>query len=104
MKYVSHCFNIAFCPAIAQAVNTGIPPRRPDCEPGSDHAGSVMDRAALDRFPPSTLVTLAKHSFHQLLHNHRHLSSTAGAIGQLMVAAIKVELLPLQPLPLRNSA
>jgi hypothetical protein len=60
----------------------GFPPRRPGFDSVSGHVGFVVDKVALGQvffeyfgFPCQSL-------FHQLLHNHHHLSSGAGTIGQ----------------------
>jgi hypothetical protein len=67
---------------IAQAVSRWLPTRRPVFEPGSGHVGFVVDKVALgqvfskySRFPCQFL-------FHQLFHNHPHLSSGASTISQ----------------------
>jgi hypothetical protein len=56
--------------------------RRPGFEAGSGHVGFEMDKVALGQLSPSTSVSPAGSSFHQLLHSHHHLSSEAGTIGQ----------------------
>jgi hypothetical protein len=60
----------------------GFPPRRPGFEPGSGHVGFVVDKVALGQVFSEYFGFPGKSSFHQLLHNHHHLSSGAGTIGQ----------------------
>jgi hypothetical protein len=60
----------------------GIPPRRPGFKAGSSHVGFVMDRVALGLVFSEHFVFPCQSSLHQFLHNHHHLSSGAGTIGQ----------------------
>jgi hypothetical protein len=62
------------CRAIAQAVSRWLP--------GSGHVGFVVDKVALGQVFSEYFGFPCQSSFHQLLHNHRHLSSGAGTIGQ----------------------
>jgi hypothetical protein len=64
--------------ARAQVVNAGFPPRWP----GSGHVGSVMDKVALGQVFSEYFGFPCQSSFHQLLHNHPHLSSGGCTIGQ----------------------
>jgi hypothetical protein len=60
----------------------GFPPRRPGFDPGSSQVGFVVDKVALGQVFSEYFSFLCQSSFHQLLHNHPHLSSGAGTIGQ----------------------
>jgi hypothetical protein len=60
----------------------GFPPRRPGFDPRSGHVGFVVDKVTLGQVF-SDFGFPCQYSFHQLLHNHHHLSSGAGTIGQL---------------------
>jgi hypothetical protein len=51
-------------------------------EPGSGHVGFVVDKVALGQVFSEYFGFPCQSSFHQLLHNHHHLSSGAGTIGQ----------------------
>jgi hypothetical protein len=68
--------------AIAQVVVAGFPPRRPGFDPGSGQVGFVVDKVALGQVFSEYFGFPCKSSFQQLLHNHPHLSSGAGTIGQ----------------------
>jgi hypothetical protein len=68
--------------AIAQAVSRCFPPRRPGFDPGSGQVGFVVDKVALGLVFSEYFGFPCQSSFHQLLHNHPHLSSVAGIIGQ----------------------
>jgi hypothetical protein len=57
-------------------------PRRPGFDPGSGQVGFVVDKVALGQVFSEYLGCPCQSSFHQLLHNHPHLSSGAGTIGQ----------------------
>jgi hypothetical protein len=57
------------------------PPRRPGFDPGSGQVGFV-DKVALGQVFSEYSGFPCQSSFHQLLHNHPHLSSGAGTIGQ----------------------
>jgi hypothetical protein len=62
---------------------TGIaPPRWPGFKPGFSHVGFVVDEVALGYVFFEYFVFPFQSSFHQFLHNHHHLSSGAGTIGQ----------------------
>jgi hypothetical protein len=56
---------------------------RPGFEPGSGHVGFVVDKVALGQVFPEYFGFPCQFSFHQLLHNHPHLSSGACTIGQI---------------------
>jgi hypothetical protein len=60
----------------------GFPPRRPGFEPGSGHVGFVVDKVALEQVSSEYFRFPRQSSFNQFLHNHHHLSSGAGTIGQ----------------------
>jgi hypothetical protein len=60
----------------------GFPPRRPWFDPGSGKVGFVVDKVALGQVFSEYFGFPCQSSFHQLLHNHPHLSSEAGTIGQ----------------------
>jgi hypothetical protein len=60
----------------------GFPPRRPVFKPGSSHVGYVVEKVALGQVFSEYFDFLCTSSFHQFLHNHHHLSSGAGTIGQ----------------------
>jgi hypothetical protein len=61
---------------------TGFPPWWPGFEPGSGHVGFVVDKVALGQVFSKYCAFPCQASFHQLLHNHHHLSSGTGTIGQ----------------------
>jgi hypothetical protein len=65
---------------------TGFPPRRPGFEPGSGHVGFMVYKVARGQVFSEYFGFPCLSSFHQLLHNHHHLSSGAGTIGQLVAA------------------
>jgi hypothetical protein len=60
----------------------GFPPRRPGFDPRSDHVGFVVDKVALGQVFSEYFGFPCQSSFHRLLHNHHHLSTGAGTIGQ----------------------
>jgi hypothetical protein len=60
----------------------GFPPQRPGFEPGSGHVGFGVDKVALGQVFSEYFGFPCQSSFHQFLHNHHHLSSGAGTIGQ----------------------
>jgi hypothetical protein len=60
----------------------GFPPRRPGFKPGSSPVGFVVDKVALGQIFSEYFGFPCQSSFHQFLHNHPHLSSGAGTIGQ----------------------
>jgi hypothetical protein len=62
----------------------GFPPRRPGFEPRSGLVGLVVDKVALVQVFSDCFGFPCQFSFHQMLHNHPHLSSWAGITGQLM--------------------
>jgi hypothetical protein len=66
----------------------GLPPRRPELEPGSGHVGFVVDKEALGqvfsdyfRFPYQ-LFHRQPHTKHN--HHHNHLSAGAGTTSQIV--------------------
>jgi hypothetical protein len=58
--------------------------QRPGFEPRSDYVGFVVDKVAPVQVL-SEYFGFPCQSFHRLLHIHRHLSSEAGTIGQILV-------------------
>jgi hypothetical protein len=54
----------------------------PGFDPGSGHVGFVVDKVALGHVFSVYFGFPCQSSFHRLLHNHYHLSSGAGTIGQ----------------------
>jgi hypothetical protein len=60
----------------------GFPLRRPGFKPGSSHVGFVVDKVALGQVFSEYFGFHCQSTFHQFLHNHSHLSSGAGTIGQ----------------------
>jgi hypothetical protein len=60
----------------------GFPPRRPGFKPGFSHVGFVVYKVALAQVFSEYFGFPCQSSFHQFLHNHHHLSSGAGTIGQ----------------------
>jgi hypothetical protein len=52
-------------------------------EPGSGHVGFVVDKVAPGQVFSEYFGFLCQSSFHQLLHNHPHLSSGVCTIGQM---------------------
>jgi hypothetical protein len=51
-------------------------------DPGSGQVGFVVDKVTLGQVFSEYFGFSCQSSFHQLLHNHPHLSSGAGTIGQ----------------------
>jgi hypothetical protein len=72
-------------PQIRQLV-VGFPPLRPGFEHGSGHVGFVVDRVALRQVFSDYFGFPCQFVFHRLLHNHHHLSSGAGTLGQTVAA------------------
>jgi hypothetical protein len=68
--------------SIFKLLVAGFPPRRPGFEPGSGHVGFVVDKVALGQVFSEYFGFPCQSSFHQLLHNHPHLSPGACTIGQ----------------------
>jgi hypothetical protein len=68
--------------AIAQAVSSWLPTAGAGFDPGSGQVGFVVDKVALGQVFSEYLDFPCQSSFHQLFHNHPHLSSGAGTIGQ----------------------
>jgi hypothetical protein len=68
--------------AIAQAVSRWLPTAAARFKPGSSHVGFVVDKVALRKGFSENFGFPCQYSFHQFLHNHHHLSSGAGTIGQ----------------------
>jgi hypothetical protein len=64
----------------------GFPPWRFGFEPESGHVGFVVDKVALRQVFSEHFGFTYQFSSHRLLHNHHHLSSGAGAIGQTVAA------------------
>jgi hypothetical protein len=64
-------------------VSTGMfPPRRSGFDPGSGQLGFVVDKVAVGQVFSEFVGFPYQSSCHQWLHNHPHLSSGAGTIGQ----------------------
>jgi hypothetical protein len=63
------------------------PPRRPGFQPGSGHIGFVVDKVALGQVFSEYFGFPSQFSFHRLLYTHPHLSSGAGAVGQIVADA-----------------
>jgi hypothetical protein len=59
-----------------------LPPRPPGFEPRLGHVGFVADKVTLGQVFSEYFGFLCQSLFHQLLHNHPHLSSGSGTIGQ----------------------
>jgi hypothetical protein len=64
----------------------GFPPRRPGFDPGSGHVGFVVNKVALGQVFSAYFGLPCQFAFHRLHHNHHHLSSGAGTIGQTVAA------------------
>jgi hypothetical protein len=60
------------------------PPRRPGLEPRSGHVGFVVDEVALGQVFSEYFGLPYVFGFHRLLHNHHHLLSAVGTVGQLV--------------------
>jgi hypothetical protein len=60
----------------------GFPLRRSGFEPRSGHVGFVEGKVALRQVFSEYFGFPCQSSYHRLLHNHPHLSSGAGTIGQ----------------------
>jgi hypothetical protein len=70
--------------AIAQAVSPWLPTAAAGVQTlaESSHVGFVVDKVALGQVSSEWVGFPCQSSFHQFLHNHHHLSSGAGTIGQ----------------------
>jgi hypothetical protein len=68
--------------ATAQAVSRWLPIAAAEFEPRSGHVGFVLDKVAQGQVFSEYFGFPCQSSFHQLLHNHHHLSSGAGITGQ----------------------
>jgi hypothetical protein len=68
--------------AKAQTVSRWLPTAAARFDPGSGQVGFVVDKVALGQVLSKYFGFPCQSSFHQLLHNHPHLSSGAGTIGQ----------------------
>jgi hypothetical protein len=62
------------------------PPRRAGFEPGSGRVRFVVDKEVLEQVSSEYFGFPCQSLFHQLLHNHHHLSSGAGTGGQTVAA------------------
>jgi hypothetical protein len=62
----------------------GFPQRRPRFELRSRHVGFVVDIVAPGQVFTDYFGSPRQFSFHRLLHNHHHLSSGAGTMGQIV--------------------
>jgi hypothetical protein len=60
------------------------PPRLSVFKPSSGHVGFVVDEVGPGQIFPEYFSIFCQLPFHQLLHNHPHLSSGAGTIVQLV--------------------
>jgi hypothetical protein len=60
--------------------------RRPGFETGSGHAGVCAGQSGVRADFLRVLWFYCQFAFHRLLHNHHHLSSGAGTIGQTVAA------------------
>jgi hypothetical protein len=60
----------------------GFPPRRLGFEPGTSHVGFVVDKVAQGQVFSEYIGLSCQSSIRQIFHNHHHLSSGAGTIGQ----------------------
>jgi hypothetical protein len=67
---------------LAAQLIAGFPPRWPGFEPGSAYMRFVVDKVALGQVFSEYFGFPYRYSFHQLLHNHHHLSSGTGTIVQ----------------------
>jgi hypothetical protein len=50
--------------------------------------GFVVEKVALGQVLSEYFIFRCKFAFHLLLHNHHHLSSGSGTIGQIVAAAV----------------
>jgi hypothetical protein len=64
------------------------PRRRPGFKPGSGLVGFVMDNVVLGQIFSKYFGFPFQSSFHQLLHNHHHLSIVSGWYKRPIVAAV----------------
>jgi hypothetical protein len=67
---------------IAQAVSRRLPTAAARVRARVRSCGSVVDKVTLGQVFSEYFSFPCQSSFHQLLHNHHHLSSGAGTIGQ----------------------
>jgi hypothetical protein len=65
-----------------RSIVAGFPQRRPWFGPGSGHVLFVVEIVALEQVFSEYFGFPCQSSFNKLLHNHYHLSSGAGTIGQ----------------------
>jgi hypothetical protein len=62
----------------------GFPLGRPWFEPRSGHVGFVVDKVILGQVFSEYFGSPCQSSFHQLPHNHHHLSSGSGTVSQVV--------------------
>jgi hypothetical protein len=67
---------------IAKEVSRWLPTAAARVQPGSGHVRFVVDKVALGQVFSEYFCFPCRSSFHQFLHNHHHLSSGVGTIGQ----------------------
>jgi hypothetical protein len=75
-------YQLEICFYIKEAENIPTARGGPGFEPGSGHVGFVVDKVALEQVFSEYFGFPCQSSFHQLLHNHPHLSSWVCTIGQ----------------------
>jgi hypothetical protein len=79
--YLKKYYLILAMPWLKRLV-TGFPPWWPRFKTWSSHVGFVVDKVALGQVFSKYFGFPYQSSFHQFLHNHPHLSSGSGTIGQ----------------------
>jgi hypothetical protein len=77
-----HFLIVRWAPPELRRLVPGFPPQLLGFEPGPCRVGFVVDKVALRKVSYEYYGFPCQSSFNQLLHNHHHLSSGAGTIGQ----------------------
>jgi hypothetical protein len=86
-NYYSNERHVKAAPWLKRLV-AGFPPKQPGFDPGSGQLGFVVDKVALGKVFYEYFGFPCQSSFHQLIHNHPHLSPGAGT-NRPEVAAVQ---------------
>jgi hypothetical protein len=82
----------------------GFPLRRPGFEPVLGNVKFVVEKVALQQVFSEYFCFPCQFAFHRLLHNHHHLSSGVGTVGQTVTAVpIVLDLTPREKKSLQKS-
>jgi hypothetical protein len=83
---ITYFCNLKFGRAIAQAVSHRLPTVAARVRARAGNVGFVVDKVALGQVFSKYFGFPCQFAFHRLLHNHYHLSSGAGTVGQTVAA------------------